>query len=1169
MPMEKLLWSILAGAVLTASPAFANAPAEYKTRTLEEKLAEPGIRFLASFDRRHINPDTARGYAKALSNSDISLDLRGAMGFDNNPAYIPAAEEELAFLLQNNLDIRDGALSFWFRCDDFDPADGALKQNIGVFNVEIPLKNGVYKAFAYFFGGQFYLASRFFDKQGRSIGIPISAKVPGSKIGKGVWNQITWSFDKENRQQFFLNGEPLNRPTLLVVPPEITDFGVNKSSFMAFSCRVWNQQTRPRAVALDDIIVYEQALPEAAVLAKYQALLKKSTKKVKLLVLSFDGHERGVDKVPFLRCHVDTRAMNRPVAAAEYALKQNGKTLKQGSVQLENGLGSVLFEVPAQEADYTFEVTAGGISETIPVRTPDFTFIGKYPRRDTVPAPWIEPVYDASERSYKVWNRKYYFGSGPFPSRIVTDGGVAILEKGPELFMDGKPVVWQAGTVKTGKSFMELTAAGRGKDNCRVTARTRLDFDGVMKTEFAVGGKPSVARMTLEWTVGKEIRKYLMTPNYQAPAPNGVYHFAYPRGNIFRTPCLLWTVSGKGGFCWMPEDDGNRVHSGQPDAFRLDLKNGRAVVKLIAKPSVIPEGASYNSWFAATPTRMAPPRPRGRYGRNTIHNWFGNRHNAGWETDPMLEGSYIKVFDRKSFAPYGMGHGQVLTNPMAKYLEKDWDAPGCFIYAMGCRNVDEANRLYEHYSKGYRVANSNPCPRENTLFNEWQASQADKLLSGRYGDRVAMLYYDLGAPCFFCGSENHDCAYIDKFGRKITPTQVSGFRDQYLRLLEVARRHGVEIMTHAQDQFIPFVNGLGDWWLPGEQCSGILRTDRDAFIGKLRPYYETEMNRDVLGCGVLFYTHSIGAADRAFVQTSEVTEMMMAMLMLYDIEWNKPTEYTGFNFRVWDTYKHYGMHDPAVKVHRFDTQKEIRFDSPALEATWYDCPDGYRLAVIVNATAKPVTATVDVSSFNLADGVIYDEYRNQPYALKNGRFTVTVPAKNFILTGLPAKPRFPIHEDFTFPWFRVLGNRLSAVGTQQLAIPTNDFGMHRTAAPALGAWPIGGDFVGVKGEGGSNFSYGKFIPVRTGKAMTASVWCRSQNAAKTARVAMKIIALDRDNKPIGDCFTVTASGAHAQDWEKLELKLPALPDAVWLHVLLHASAGGRDGRIVFDDFALE
>ena len=46
-------------------------------------------------------------------------------------------------------------------------------------------------------------------------------------------------------------------------------------------------------------------------------------------------------------------------------------------------------------------------------------------------------------------------------------------------------------------------------------------------------------------------------------------------------------------------------------------------------------------------------------------------------------------------------------------------------------------------------------------------------------------------------------------------------------------------------------------------------------------------------------------------------------------------------------------------------------------------------------------------------------------------------------------------------------------------------------------------------------------------------------------------------------------GAHAQDWEKLEVKIPAVPGAVWLHVLLHASAGGRTGQIVFDDFVLE
>ena len=1168
MRIKKVLLAALCAAAVGGTLPLAAAKVEYKNRSLEAKLAEPGVRFLASFDKRHINSDKAQGYKKALSHSGISLDLRGAMGFDDNPAYIPAADEELAYLLKNNLDIKNGALSFWFRCDDFDPGDANLKKNIGLFNVEIPLKNGVFNTFAYIFGGQFYIQSRFFDKQGKSIGIPIAAKLPGAKLGKGVWNQLTWSFDKENRHQFFFNGEPLNRPTLLVIPPEITDFAVNKSSFMAFSCRVWRQNTRPLNVALDDIVVYDQALPEAAVQAKYQALLKNSTKEIKLLVLSFDGKERGIDKVPLLRCKIDTRAMSEIVPTATYKLKKGNKVLKQGTVKLTNGLGSVLTEVPAQPQEYIFEVTAGKITESIPVSTPDFTFIGKYPRRDHVPSPWTVPVYNARERSYKVWNRKYYFQSGPFPVRIVTDKGINILDQGPELYMDGQAVVWQAGEVQTGQSFVIFTGSGKGKDNSTVKYTTRLDFDGVMKTDFVVSGKPQVNSMTLEWQVGKDLRQYLMTPNYQQPMPDGVYKFKYPQGNIFRTPCLLWTVSGKAGFCWMPEDDGNWLHSNNNDAFNLNLKTGKAIVKLIARKCVIPEGASYNSWFAATPTRQAPEQKRGVYGRHAIHNWFGNRHNAGWEVDPVLAESYIRVFAQKSFGPYGMGHGQVLTNPMAKYLEKDWDAPGCFIYGMACRKVDEENKLYEHYLKTFKVANSNPCPRVNTLFNEWQVSQAEKLLSSRYGDRVAMLYYDLGAPCFFCSNEIHGCAYTDKFGRKITPTQVTGFRDQYIRVLDVARKYGVEVMSHAQDQYIPFVNGITDWWLPGEQCSGILRADKFAFVNKLMPYYETEMNRDVLGSGVLFYTHSIGAAGRENVRTADATEMLMAMLMLYDIEWNKPTEWTGYNFRVWDTYKHYRMHDKSVKVHRFDTQKEIILSNPAVKSTWYECPENYKLAVISNPTHSPATVTVDVSKF-VKDGVIYDEYRNQAYQLKDGKFTATIKARNFILIGLPAKARFPWKDDFTFTWFRVLGNRLSAVGTPQLAIETNDFGMHRSAAPALGAWPIGGDFAGIKGDGGKNFSYGKFVPVRTDKAMTATVWCRSKDAAAQADIYMKIIVLDKDNKPISDYFTAKATGKHAADWEKLQLEIPSVPGATWLHVILHASAGGRKGQIVFDDFTLE
>ncbi|MBR7145613.1 MAG: hypothetical protein IKD10_11820 [Lentisphaeria bacterium] len=1169
--MHKFILNIFCSTALLGTLALHGAnKVEYKNNTLENKLATPNVRFFTSFDRRHINPDFAKGYKKALSHSDISLELRGAMGFDGNPAYIPAKNEELAFMLKDNLDIKDGALSFWFRCDEFDPADEKLKMNIGVFNVEIPLKQGRYNAFAFFFGGQLYIASRFFDKNGNSIGIPIGVKVPGSKIGKGVWNQLTWSFDKENRHQFFLNGEALNRPTLLVIPPQITDFAVNKSSYMAFSCQVWNRPGRPYVVALDDITVYDQALPEAAVQAKYQALLKSGSKEVKLLVLSFDGKERGVSKVPLLRCKVDARAMSPAPKSANYILKKDNKVIKKGVMALEKGQGFILTEVPAQPQDYTFEVTVGKLTEKIPVRTPDFTFIGKYQRKDHVPQPWTMPVYNAKERSFKVWNRKYYFGSkGPFPTKIVTDKGINVLDKGPELYMDGKAVVWQNSKVKNGKSFVIFTGTGKGKDNSVVKYTTRLDFDGSMKTDFTVNGKPAVNNMTLEWKVGKDLLKYLMTPNYQAPANNGFYTFGYPQGNIFRTPCMLWPVSEDAGFCWMPEDDGNWLHSGNKDAFSIDMKSGKAVVKLIAKKCVIPDGVSYNSWFAATPTRPAPAQVRGNYGKHVIYNWWGSRHNAGYEPDPELAPSYLGIFARKSFAPYGMGHGQVLTNPMAQYMEIDWDAPGCFIYAMAVRGVDEKTKLYEHYTKTSRIANSNPCPSLKTLFNEWQVSQADKLLSSPWGDRISTLYYDLGSPFFFCGNEVHGCAYTDKFGRKITPTQVTGFRDQYIRLLDVARKYDTEIMSHGQDQFIPFVNGLTDWWLPGEQCSAMLRVDKYAYINKLRPYYMTEMNRKVLGCGSMFYSISLGSANRNYVKTSEITEILLAMMMLYDMDYLNPAEHTGYNFRVWNTYQDYGMHDKSVKVHRFDTQKEIKFDNPAIECTWYECPNG-KLAAIVNVMDKPITTKVDVKALNIADGTVYDEYRNQPYKLENGTFTVTVPARNFVLVGLPAIKRFPAKDDFKFQWKRTLKNRLSSVGSPQLAVPTHDFGMVRSQPSALGAWPVHGDFIGgEQGQGGTNFYYGKFFPLREKKAATATVWCRSKNAHKNAIISLDVIVLDKDNKPLTDVMSVKATGLHRNEWEKLSITLPDLPNAVWVHVLLHASRGGRDGRIVFDDFTLE
>ncbi|OQC16595.1 MAG: hypothetical protein BWX73_00742 [Lentisphaerae bacterium ADurb.Bin082] len=1143
------------------------AGVEFKTRTLAEKLAEPELGFLASFDQRHINADLASGRKKACSHADISLELRGAIGFDGNFAYVPNPDEELAFALKDNFDFNEGTLAFWFRCDEFDPADLALKKNIGLFNLDIPWSDFRFNASAYFFGGTLYIASRVFSAENTSVGncSPVSARLPGAAVKRDAWNQLVWTWDRSNRHQFFFNGEPLNRATVLALPPGAGTPTAGNSAYMAFSCRVWGENQRPHPVALDDIAIYKRAFPEAEVQMRYQSLLLESTKVVNPIVLRFDGRERGRLMPPLLHCWIDARMVNQRPADAHYTLRGSAGVIKNGTVALENGCAFLEFDVPKDAADYTLEVVAGTEKASLEISTPDFSFIGRNPRRDVTPKPWIDPVFDAQKRTVQVWNRKYFFGAGPFPVRIVTDAGLEVLDKGPELYFDSEPVRWQPGETMQGKSFVELRGDGAGKNGAHLQYCIRLDFDGALKVVFTVNGAPKLDKMTLEWQVGNAARKYMLTPNYQTPTADGQYAYAYPANGLFRIPCMLWSASDQAGFCWMPENDANWIHSGNANAFQFNTKTGRAVVTMVAQPTVIPENAAYNAWFAATPTRPAPERQRGNYGRFVINSWWGAKDCASLAPEPAVAAHYIGHYARRSLAPYGMGHGQVLSNPMARYLEHDWDMPGCFVYNMAVRKYDAQTGLYEPHKNTTRIPSSNPCPSLNTLFNDWQVASAEKLLDGEYGDRVNLLYYDLGSPCFLCGNAIHGCAFKDKFGRDIRSIQISGFRDLYIRLLDLLRRHdGVELMTHAQDQFVPFVNGLSDWWLPGEQFRTPLLQDPYAYMTKLAPLFDTEFAGNVLGAGVMFYSWS-----NPHNRTPQVLESLMAMLMLRDIDWLVAAEHSGANFRLWDVFKHYGIHEPAVKVHRFDAQSEITADNAKLLITYYECPDNYKLAVIVNPTEEPMTAAISVKAPGVPDGTVYDEYRNAPLQLSGGRFQATVPARSFILTGLPAKPYYPLHDGFRWPWPRFSGVALSVASTPGLAIPSDDGGLFRSAPPALGAWPLDGDFCGPDGSGGDSLNYVRLLPVRSSQPLTATVWCRSRDAAPATRVWFSVTLLDDERQPVGETVTANAAGAHDREWEKLTVSIPAEPGAVWARAVLHADRGGMDSRVVFDDFTME
>ena len=128
------VFSLLTGFILSV-----NSETLYHTLPLEQKVKEKNLLFLATFDNYNVNVDFAKGYKKALTCPDISLLLRGILGFDGKAAYKVNPDEELVYSVKNNLLPEQGTLSVWVKLDQFDPADQTIV-NAGVYRIFV--RNG-------------------------------------------------------------------------------------------------------------------------------------------------------------------------------------------------------------------------------------------------------------------------------------------------------------------------------------------------------------------------------------------------------------------------------------------------------------------------------------------------------------------------------------------------------------------------------------------------------------------------------------------------------------------------------------------------------------------------------------------------------------------------------------------------------------------------------------------------------------------------------------------------------------------------------------------------------------------------------------------------------------------------------------------------------------------
>ena len=515
-------------------------------------------------------------------------------------------------------------------------------------------------------------------------------------------------------------------------------------------------------------------------------------------------------------------------------LEDGDKKVKSSRVYAVRNLkGTYLLPLPEKLVRGTWQVKAVIIEngkDTLKagkrLRIPDMTpFKAKVADDHTVPPPWF-PVKQLGAGKFEVWNRICSFGKGPFPQQI-TVGKEKMLQAPPELYLAGKPVLWEQGKVVS-KFDDTITLEGRGSAPGLVFSwRSTVAFDGLVSVEIRMSprsGKTTLSDLKLKWRVPAAFARAMLDPQLTPwqNKENEKLLFPYAHGEDF----MIWTMGIKYGFLWHPVSQANwRIPAGHKQ-FSLKRTGDHVDISadFITVKSTLEREAVYKMVFMATPSRPEPANRRdvnaGHFQGTIKHESFRVQYylpsrrprdcsTEPWTglvaLDPVKYQRHIDKLKREGtlYMPYCQPMMLESIDENYDLFFKEWkQIPG---YSCG---QGISFKTGEHYIPesccGHTGAED---------LGVWRADQHFKDFSDIPG-----IYYDC-AQSRMCSNALHGCAGTDAFGKVYASSGATRHRNFYIRLKRVMARHGKDKMLyiHAHDRFVPFSHGLGDFYATGEQ----------------------------------------------------------------------------------------------------------------------------------------------------------------------------------------------------------------------------------------------------------------------------------------------------------------------------------------------------------------
>ncbi|MDD2479032.1 MAG: hypothetical protein PHS31_03995 [Victivallaceae bacterium] len=1009
--------------ILVGINGLANEKVKYKQLPYEEKIKpERGLTFKLTFDKYSVIADYAKGNAVPIKGADINLQLRGILGFDDANALKKEKNERLVYSVPGNIDHKKGTIFFWIKAENYDPSSKKEDCMKGYLNIK--LKNGhewvEFTFYHYFVGGKgiFYWQNSVPQDKYRTLTIYLD------KISEKQWFQIAATWD-EKELKIYLNGAlqgtislPEKVTETLSMQPNPTESAMTIMGYMdGKESPVTNKIT-----LIDDISIYDYPMSAPLIKAKYLGITnsRENNKELPAVGIACNGIDRGDGKLGDVEFELDFNSLpekfykklaagdlvvnyelvnlrwraswiphlkdaniNSPYSSfkrtGEWQIKNN---IERRTLNVNNG-GKYLLNLNVIDS----EGATLAVKKSFEI--PDISFVGnKIGEEDFVPYPWT-PVKLENGNVISVWNRKYHFLDGPFPSKVDA-GGKNILKKAPELMIKTTSgiaeIKYSVIAVKVNEKNAEIIGKGVAKD-FTLKFNTIVEYDGLINTTFTICGSPKIESMKICWTVSPEFSDYFLSPVYNQDIKA---EYEYPNEN-WRCVRQLWLASEQAGFCWAPANDANWVYKTGEKILKIDRSKdgGYCEINLITQKVELPQETPYQILFIATPTR---PAPHELYGLN-----FGDFHNYTDKTLVSVNGVGQTAFGEftpdtidfpgmaenrqpNSLAIYNFATSLTESSLTGRFFANYWDFPDMPIY----------NMPWSQHGVLTRTRTINCCP--TTAYTDFIMSGIKRLLDSKYGDRVWAIYYDI-CVINICKNKLHGCSYQDKFGRWVNTNNILPLREILKRTTSYSHQRGRRTIYHAQNTFNPMAHAFGDYWYGGEQFGSLSRKNMFAYCDDIPDgVFRSELNRRILGSALLFLPTLYGENC-----TTETTRAMFTQLLLHDI----PTSVCYLDYKVgkkiFNILTRYDL-DKAVARLYYENHNVISSD-PEVKITYYACNYNRNLLVLANRSKISRKVDIDVSSLKNGDFTARNEYDNSDVLVKNGKLEVTIPARDFLLIG--------------------------------------------------------------------------------------------------------------------------------------------------------------------------